>query len=28
MDFIVDKEAKTVCVTAEFEADLDLVWDA
>ena len=28
IDFIVDKPTKTVCVTAEFEADLDLVWDA
>ena len=28
IDFTVDKPTKTVCVTAEFEADLDLVWDA
>ena len=28
IDFIVDKPTKTVCVTAEFEAGLDLVWDA
>lgn len=28
MDFIVDKETKTVFVTKEFAADLDLVWDA
>jgi|SRR5262245_59800118 len=27
-DFIVDKPAKTVVVNAEFEAALDLVWDA
>jgi uncharacterized protein YndB with AHSA1/START domain len=27
-DFIVDKPAKTVVVNAEFEAPLDLVWDA
>src|SRR5262249_45592200 len=27
-DFIVDKPAKTVVVTAEFDAGLDLVWDA
>lgn len=27
-DFIVDKPTKTVCITAEFEAELDLVWDA
>ena len=27
-DFIVDKPAKTVVVKAEFEAALDLVWDA
>ena len=28
MDFIVDKEAKTVTITADFDADRDLVWDA
>lgn len=28
MDFIVDKEAKTVTITAEFDAGRDLVWDA
>lgn len=28
MDFIVDKEAKTVTITAEFNARRDLVWDA
>ena len=28
MDFIVDKEAKTVTITKEFAAELDLVWDA
>lgn len=28
MDFIVDKEAKTVLITRGFEAELDLVWDA
>ena len=27
-DFIVDKPAKTVVVKAEFDAGLDLVWDA
>jgi uncharacterized protein YndB with AHSA1/START domain len=27
-DFIVDKPTKTVVVNAEFEAELDLVWDA
>ena len=27
-DFIVDKDAKTILVTREFAADLDLVWDA
>ncbi|WP_336517996.1 SRPBCC domain-containing protein [Pollutibacter soli] len=27
-DFTVDKEAKTVYVTREFDADLPLVWDA
>ena len=27
-DFTVDKEAKTVYITREFAADLDLVWDA
>ena len=27
-DFIVDKTAKTVFVNREFDADLDLVWDA
>ncbi len=28
MDFIVNKETKTVTVTAEFDAERDLVWDA
>jgi len=28
MDFIVDKEAKTVAITREFQAALSLVWDA
>ena len=28
MDFIVDKEAKTVSITKEFAAELSLVWDA
>lgn len=28
MDFTVDKATKTVFVTKEFAADLDLVWDA
>ena len=28
MDFIVDKEAKTVSIVKEFAAGLDLVWDA
>lgn len=28
MDFIVNKETKTVVVTAEFDAEHDLVWDA
>ncbi len=28
MDFIVDKQAKTVSVSAEFAAELSLVWDA
>lgn len=27
-DFTVDKEAKTVYITREFDADLSLVWDA
>ncbi|HOZ76927.1 MAG TPA: SRPBCC domain-containing protein [Ferruginibacter sp.] len=27
-DFTVDKEAKTVLITREFNADLSLVWDA
>ena len=27
-DFTVDKEAKTVYITREFDAGLDLVWDA
>ncbi|MBE9582979.1 SRPBCC domain-containing protein [Mucilaginibacter sp. JRF] len=27
-DFNVDKAAKTVCITREFNAGLDLVWDA
>ncbi len=28
IDFTVDKPTKTVSITAEFEAGLDLVWDA
>ena len=28
MDFIVDKQTKTVFITREFAADLSLVWDA
>jgi uncharacterized protein YndB with AHSA1/START domain len=28
MDFIVDKETKTVSITKEFAFELDLVWDA
>ena len=28
MDFIVDKETKTVTITAEFDAPRDMVWDA
>ena len=28
MDFIVNKETKTVSITKEFDADRDLVWDA
>jgi uncharacterized protein YndB with AHSA1/START domain len=28
MEFIVDKEKKTVYITAEFDAERDLVWDA
>jgi uncharacterized protein YndB with AHSA1/START domain len=28
MDFIVDKETKTVSISKEFEAERDLVWDA
>jgi uncharacterized protein YndB with AHSA1/START domain len=28
MDFIVNKETKTVSITKEFAAELDLVWDA
>jgi uncharacterized protein YndB with AHSA1/START domain len=28
MEFIVDKPAKTISITAEFDAELDLVWDA
>ncbi|MEP6705528.1 MAG: SRPBCC domain-containing protein, partial [Acidobacteriota bacterium] len=28
MDFIVDKESKTVSITKEFAAELALVWDA
>jgi uncharacterized protein YndB with AHSA1/START domain len=28
MDFIVDKETKTVTITKEFAAELSLVWDA
>ena len=28
MDFVVDKETKTVSITREFAAELSLVWDA
>jgi uncharacterized protein YndB with AHSA1/START domain len=28
MEFVVDKPTKTVTITAEFDADRDLVWDA
>jgi uncharacterized protein YndB with AHSA1/START domain len=28
MEFVVDKESKTVSITAEFDAERDLVWDA
>ena len=28
MEFIVDKQAKTVYITKEFDAELSLVWDA
>jgi len=28
MDFIIDKETKTVSITKEFAAELSLVWDA
>ena len=28
MDFIVDKQTKTVSITKEFDAELRLVWDA
>ena len=28
MEFIVDKPTKTVRITAEFDAEIDLVWDA
>ena len=28
MEFIVNKETKTVVITAEFDAERDLVWDA
>src|SRR6187401_3021326 len=28
MEFIVNKETKTVSITAEFDAKRDLVWDA
>jgi len=28
MEFIVNKETKTVVITAEFDGELDLVWDA
>jgi len=28
MDFVVDKQAKTVSITKEFAAELSLVWDA
>src|SRR5687768_3568885 len=28
MEFIVDKETKTVSITKEFDAELSLVWDA
>ena len=27
-DFVVDKEAKMVFITREFDAELSLVWDA
>ena len=28
MEFIVDKETKTVSITKEFDASRDMVWDA
>jgi uncharacterized protein YndB with AHSA1/START domain len=28
MEFIINKETKTVAISAEFDAELDLVWDA
>jgi len=28
LEFTIDKPTKTVCITAEFDAGLDLVWDA
>lgn len=28
MEFIVNKETKTVSITVEFDAEIDLVWDA
>src|SRR5215204_7454245 len=28
MEFIVDKETKTVLITKEFDAERDMVWDA
>ena len=28
MDFIIDKQAKTVSIVKEFAAGIDLVWDA
>ncbi len=28
MDFVVNKETKTVSITVDFDAELDLVWDA
>lgn len=28
LEFVVDKESKTIFMTREFAADLDLVWDA
>ena len=28
MEFIVNKETKTVSITKEFDAERDLVWDA